>query len=104
MTKLGFGFMRLPMKDDVIDIETTCKMVDKYIERGFTYFDTAWGYCKHTSENAIKTCVVKGLEKDSLRMIANKMHNSVKYKENLNKIIGNNNGNDNGRGHIDMPF
>ena len=44
--KLGFGMMRLPLlnKDDdgSIDIELTKKMVDVFIERGFTYFDTAW--------------------------------------------------------------
>lgn len=42
--KLGFGMMRLPLlnKDDdgSIDIELTKKMVDVFIERGFTYFDT----------------------------------------------------------------
>ena len=45
MKKLGFGFMRLPMtdKDDPksIDKEMLKKMVDIFLERGFTYFDTA---------------------------------------------------------------
>lgn len=43
--KLGFGFMRLPLKDPQdqtsIDYETLNKMVDTFLERGFTYFDTA---------------------------------------------------------------
>ena len=46
--KLGFGLMRLPLtnpKDDTsIDIELAKKMVDVFMERGFTYFDTAWMY------------------------------------------------------------
>lgn len=42
--KLGFGLMRLPMKDDAIDIEQTKEMVDKFMEAGFCYFDTAYGY------------------------------------------------------------
>lgn len=47
--KLGFGLMRLPSLDEndpsKIDLEETKKMVDTFIERGFTYFDTAWMYC-----------------------------------------------------------
>ena len=42
--KLGFGFMRLPLKDPKdqtsIDYETLNKMVDLFMERGFNYFDT----------------------------------------------------------------
>ena len=42
--KLGFGLMRLPSLDPndpgKIDIEQVKKMVDTFIERGFTYFDT----------------------------------------------------------------
>ena len=42
--KLGFGLMRLPMKDGEVDIEQTCLMVDEFIKAGFNYFDTAHGY------------------------------------------------------------
>ncbi|MFQ9073752.1 MAG: aldo/keto reductase [Faecalibacillus faecis] len=56
--KLGFGLMRLPSLDpndaSKIDIEQTKKMVDTFIEKGFTYFDTAWMYCGFASENAAK--------------------------------------------------
>ena len=40
----GFGCMRLPMKDDQVDTEQVSKMVDRFIEAGFNYFDTAHGY------------------------------------------------------------
>ena len=44
--KLGFGLMRLPLKEadnqESIDMEALNKMVDTFIERGFTYFDTAY--------------------------------------------------------------
>ena len=43
MKKLGFGLMRLPVidgKPDNIDLNTLSQMVDLYLERGFTYFDT----------------------------------------------------------------
>ena len=56
--KLGFGCMRLPLVDPTndsgVDYELLCKMVDTYLERGFTYFDTAWMYCGSKSENAVK--------------------------------------------------
>ena len=39
--KLGFGFMRLPMKDDSIDMDQLNQMVDTFLAKGFTYFDTA---------------------------------------------------------------
>ena len=54
--KLGFGLMRLPLLDKTdptnIDFEHLKKMVDLFIERGFTYFDTAWMYHKYASECA----------------------------------------------------
>jgi predicted aldo/keto reductase-like oxidoreductase len=54
MKKLGFGLMRLPLTDASdpasIDVEQVKKMVDIFIEKGFTYFDTAWMYCGFQSE------------------------------------------------------
>lgn len=37
--KLGFGLMRLPRKGLAIDIEQSKKMVDLFLDAGFTYFD-----------------------------------------------------------------
>ena len=42
--RLGFGLMRLPKKDNEIDIEQTSAMVDTFLEAGFNYFDTAYVY------------------------------------------------------------
>ena len=55
--KLGFGFMRLPMKDGEIDIPQTCDMVDLFLERGFNYFDTARGYLDGRAETTLRTCL-----------------------------------------------
>lgn len=56
--KLGFGLMRLPLTDPndagSIDMDQLCRMVDTFLERGFTYFDTAWMYCGGKSECAVK--------------------------------------------------
>jgi predicted aldo/keto reductase-like oxidoreductase len=63
LKKLGFGFMRLPVLDETdrstVDIETVKKMVDRYMERGFTYFDTAHRYNDEASEPAIRDTLVK---------------------------------------------
>ena len=56
--RFGFGCMRLPQKQDhTIDTEQLNKMVDLFIEKGFTYFDTAHGYHGGLSEKAVKTCL-----------------------------------------------
>ena len=70
--KLGFGLMRLPSLDPndpgKIDIEQVKKMVDTFIERGFTYFDTAWMYCAFKSENAVKEALVSRHPRDSFTL------------------------------------
>ena len=57
MKKLGFGLMRLPMIGEEVDIEQTKQMVDVFMQNGFTYFDTAYGYLGGRSEKAVKTAI-----------------------------------------------
>ena len=61
---LGFGCMRLPMKDDKVDYEEFNKMIDYYIEHGFNYFDTAHGYIGGLSETAIRDCLAKRYKRE----------------------------------------
>ena len=61
----GFGCMRLPMKGDVVDHEQFCEMVDKFLESGFNYFDTAHGYLSEKSEPAIREALVKRHPRES---------------------------------------
>ena len=55
--KLGFGLMRLPKKGEDIDVEQVKEMVDKFMDAGFTYIDTAWAY--PGSEDAIRQALVE---------------------------------------------
>ena len=64
--KLGFGLMRLPKKDDVIDVEQVKVLVDQFLEAGFTYFDTAWAY--QGSEEAIRQALVERHPRDSFTL------------------------------------
>ena len=63
--KLGFGLMRLPMIGEEVDIEQTKEMVDLFMQAGFTYFDTAYGYLGGKSEEAVKTAIVDRYPRDS---------------------------------------
>ena len=64
--KLGFGLMRLPKKDGVIDIEQVKEMTDRFMEAGFTYFDTAWAY--EGSEEAIRQALVERYPRESFQL------------------------------------
>lgn len=61
--KLGFGLMRLPITEEKnpqsIDQELLNKMVDYYLEKGFTYFDTAYRYHQGMSEVALRRALVE---------------------------------------------
>lgn len=63
MKKLGLGFMRLPLRntDDYssVDVEKVKKMVDQFMEHGFTYFDTAAPYHVGQNEVALREALVK---------------------------------------------
>lgn len=66
--KLGFGLMRLPMAGEDVDIEQTRQMVDLFLQKGFTYFDTAYGYLNGKSEAAAKEALVDRYPRDSFQL------------------------------------
>ena len=68
MPKIGFGLMRLPENDGVIDIDKVSKMADSYLEAGFTYFDTAYVYHGGNSEKTVKEAIVKRHTRDSFTL------------------------------------
>ncbi|MCQ2492518.1 MAG: aldo/keto reductase [Lachnospiraceae bacterium] len=89
--KLGFGLMRLPSLDpedpSKIDIEQLKTMVDIFMERGFTYFDTAWMYCGFQSEHAVKEALVDRYPRDSYTL-ATKLHsNFIKEEADRDKVF-----------------
>ncbi len=65
MKKLGYGLMRLPRLEgsEELDVERVKGLVDVFMQRGFTYFDTAYVYTG--SENAFKEAVVKRYPRDA---------------------------------------
>lgn len=69
--------MRLPVKDKSnatdVDMEQVKQMVDIFMERGFTYFDTAWMYNAFASESAAKEALVDRYPRESFTL-ATKLH------------------------------
>lgn len=89
--KLGFGLMRLPSLDpndpSKVDIEQVKQMVDTFLERGFTYFDTAWMYCGFESENAAREALVKRHPRESYTL-ATKLHSGfIKTLEDRDRVF-----------------
>lgn len=70
--KLGFGCMRLPLTDPKdqtsIDLDAFKSLIDLFIEKGYTYFDTAYPYHGGASERAVNTCLVKRYPRDSFTL------------------------------------
>ena len=75
--KLGFGLMRLPTTEPgnaaAVDLAELDKMVDLFLENGFTYFDTAWMYNAFESENAVRKSLVERHARESFTL-ATKLH------------------------------
>ncbi len=76
MSMLGFGFLRLPMRDknikDSYEWDTIKAMVDRFMELGGRYFDTAYTYMDGLSEPGIKECVVNRYPREDF-MLADKL-------------------------------
>ena len=85
--KLGFGLMRLPMNGDEIDMEQTKKMVDTFMSKGFTYFDTAYVYIGGKSEVALKEAVVDRYPRDSFQCATKLPLWDQKSREELQEIL-----------------
>lgn len=68
MKNFGFGCMRLPMKDNEVDLIQFSKMIELFMNNGFTYFDTAHGYLGGKSEMAIKECLTSKYPRESYQL------------------------------------
>ena len=67
MKNLGFGMMRLPVISGPtdFDFEELNKMVDAFLDAGYTYFDTSFVYHNGKSEDATRKALVERHPRDS---------------------------------------
>lgn len=87
LKKLGFGLMRLPMSGSEIDMDQTKKMVDHFMENGFTYFDTAYVYIGGKSEVALKEAVTDRYPRESFQAASKLPIWEVKEKADMARIF-----------------
>ena len=66
-SRLGFGLMRLPRNEEgSIDQAQVNAMADRFLEAGFTYFDTAYAYAG--SEEAIRKALVERYPREAFTL------------------------------------
>lgn len=89
--KLGFGLMRLPLTNQSdnssIDMEMMKRMVDTFLQRGYTYFDTAYMYHDFKSEIAVKEALVERHERNSFKLATKLPMMSINTREDQRRIF-----------------
>lgn len=91
MTKLGFGFLRLPLLDKKdehsVDYAVLNSLVDLFIEKGGKYFDTAFTYLGGASEEAVRLSLVERHPRNSF-ILSDKLPSwLIRNKEDCQKIF-----------------
>ncbi len=90
MKKLGFGCMRLPVLDGdagKVDLERFKGMVDSFMARGFTYYDTAYVYHKGKSEDILRQALVERYPRDSFTVTTKLPMFDITKKEQMQPIF-----------------
>ena len=89
--KLGFGAMRLPLfrpeDDGSVDLAQMEQMVDCFLARGFTYFDTAWMYCGGRSEEFVGKALVARHPRDSFTLTTKLPAYLLKKEEDRERVF-----------------
>ena len=69
VSALGFGAMRLPMigegEEQKVDLEKSVPMLQRGLDRGINYIDSAWGYLNGTSEGVVGQAI-SGRDRNSI--------------------------------------
>lgn len=91
MKKLGFGLMRLPTVEQegkkTVNLPEVCRMVDSYLEQGFTYFDTAYMYHEFQSEHVIRQALVERYPREQYILTTKLPTMYLKEKEDMERIF-----------------
>src|SRR5699024_4565916 len=87
----GFGCMRLPVLEvdqpDSFDYEKIESLFDAFLEKGFTYFDTAYTYHGYHAEEAVRKTLVERHSRDSFRLATKMPLRDFKDAEDLENIF-----------------
>ena len=83
----GFGCMRFPMYGEEVDLEQTQKMIDRFLEAGFNYFDTAHGYLGGKSETALRYCLTSRYPREAYVLTNKLSSNHFKSQEDIRPLF-----------------
>ena len=91
MKKLGFGLMRLPLRDaddpTSICFEELEEMADGFLADGFTYFDTAYMYHIGASEKAVRKVLTERHERSEYTVASKLPTMLLNSKEDVPRIF-----------------
>ena len=89
--KLGYGCMRLPVLDAQdpasFDFETIERLFDEFLDRGFTYFDTAYTYHGYHGEEAVRKALVERHPRESFQLTTKMPLRDFKDADDLENIF-----------------
>ena len=89
--KLGFGGLRLPLTDagdqKSVDFAELCSMVDLFLARGCTHFDTAYTYHGYRSEAAIREALVRRHRREEFSLTTKLAMHHVKCSADQEKLF-----------------
>ncbi len=83
---LGFGCMRLPLKEGKIDEERATKQVRYAIDHGVNYIDTAWPYHMGESEPFLGRTLADGY-REKVKVATKLPSWTVKSQEDMDRIL-----------------
>lgn len=88
---LGFGCMRLPLlqadQQDAFDYQKIEQLFDAFLEKGFTYFDTAYTYHGYHAEEAVRKTLVERHPRESFELVTKMPLRDFKDEEDLEHIF-----------------
>lgn len=87
---LGFGCMRLPVLDGdatKFDYPKIEALFDAFIERGFTYFDTAYTYHGYHAEEAVRHALVERYPRDAYQLATKLPLRDFKDADDMQRIF-----------------
>ena len=83
---LGFGCMRLPLKDGEIDKNRATRQIRYAIDRGVNYIDTAWPYHMGESEPFLGRALAGGY-REKVRLATKLPSWTIKTREDMDRIL-----------------
>jgi uncharacterized protein len=83
---LGFGCMRLPLKNGKIDEDRAIRQIRHAIDKGINYVDTAWPYHGGTSEPLLGKAL-KGGYRDRVKVATKLPSWAIKDREDMDRYL-----------------